>query len=193
MILSPTAWPERVVVPLEAGDIDDADAAPPDPLLDRQERFQPFHEPVEVEQLRFRVAMRLLGQARDDLLEVARDVADGDVLLGQLPLKARELLREPFRQRAHGFVLGLLDQLPLAGQQTFDGMDQACLLFLTQRELVPDPVAEIRRRARRLRGAGTARRRPRRLSSGNSWAMAICDARATQSRHVPPGRSRQAG
>ena len=45
---------ERVVVPLEAVDIDDADAAPADALLDGEERFDPLHEPVEVEQLGLR-------------------------------------------------------------------------------------------------------------------------------------------
>src|SRR5688500_12438482 len=44
--------PERVVVPLEAGDVDDPDAAPADALFDGEERFEALHEPVEVEQLR---------------------------------------------------------------------------------------------------------------------------------------------
>ncbi len=48
---------ERVVVPLEAADIHDADAAPAHALLDGQERLEPLHEPVEVEQLGLGVAM----------------------------------------------------------------------------------------------------------------------------------------
>src|SRR4029077_11123993 len=46
---------ERVVVPLEAGDIDQPDRAPPAALLERQERFQLLGEAAEVHQLGLRV------------------------------------------------------------------------------------------------------------------------------------------
>ena len=120
MMRSPVAVAERVVVPLEAVDIDDADAAPADALLDGQERLEPLHEPVEVEQLGLRIAVRLLGQVGDDLLEVAGDVADGDVLLGQLVLQPLHLRGEPLRQRADGLVLRFLEQLALPADDVLD-------------------------------------------------------------------------
>src|SRR5262245_1951674 len=58
---------ERVVVPLEAVDVDDADAAPAHALLDGEERLHALHEPVEVEELRLRIAVRLVGELRDDV------------------------------------------------------------------------------------------------------------------------------
>src|SRR5262249_10892868 len=48
---------ERVVVPLEAGDVDDPDAAPAHALLDGQKRLQPLHEPVEIEQFCLGIAV----------------------------------------------------------------------------------------------------------------------------------------
>ena len=130
-----------VVVPLEAVDIDDADAAPADPLLDREERLDPLHEPVEVEQLGLRVAVRLLGQVGDDVLEVAGDVADGDVLLGQLLLQPLELGGEALGQRADGLVLGVLEQLALAGDDTVDGVEQLTGPRLVGTKAVRRPIA----------------------------------------------------
>ena len=60
---------ERVVVPLEAGDVDDPDAAPADALLDGEERF----EPLERECIAIRVD-RGQQQAGDAGLE--RGLAD---------------------------------------------------------------------------------------------------------------------
>ena len=91
---------ERVVVPLEAVDVDDADAAPAHALLDGEERLHALHEPVEVEQLRLRVTVRFLGQIGDHVLEIAGDVADGDVLFAELTAERLELCRETLRQRA---------------------------------------------------------------------------------------------
>ena len=56
---------ERIVVPLEAGDIDEADRTPASALLERQERLELLGEPAEVHQLRLRVLMRLVGQVLD--------------------------------------------------------------------------------------------------------------------------------
>src|SRR5437667_2553720 len=75
---------ERVVVPLEAGDIDEADRAPPPALLERKKRLQLLGEAAEVHQLRFRIAVRLVGEVGDERLEVARDAADGRVARGEL-------------------------------------------------------------------------------------------------------------
>ena len=51
---------ERVVVPLEAADIDQADRAPGAALLQRDERFELLDEPLEVHQLGLRVTLRIL-------------------------------------------------------------------------------------------------------------------------------------
>ena len=71
---------ERVVVPLESGDIDETDRAPAPALLEREERFQLLGEAAEIHQLRLRIAVRLVGEIRDELLEVARDAVDRGVL-----------------------------------------------------------------------------------------------------------------
>ena len=142
--------PERVVVPLEAVDIDDADAAPADALLDGEERLDALHEPVEVEQLGLRIAMGLVGQIGDDFLEVARDVADRDVLFGELPLEALHLGREALRQRADRVVLRLLDELPLPRHDLFDPPQQFRRALGLEVEPRLDPIAEIRGAARLL-------------------------------------------
>ena len=111
---------ERVVVPLEAGDVDDADRAPPDALLDRQKRLDPLHEPVEVEELRLGIPMGFFGEIGDDFLEVAGDVADGDVLLADLPLQPIHLAGEAFGERANRVVLRFLEELPLASDDLLD-------------------------------------------------------------------------
>ena len=136
---------ERVVVRLEAVDVDDADAAPADALLDGEERFDPLHEPVEIEQLRFRVAVGFFGQPGDDFFEVTCDVADGDVLFGQLPLEPRHLFGEPFGHRADGFVLRLLDQLTLARDHRFDGTEELSFLLFVERQPLPHPCPQVRR------------------------------------------------
>ena len=48
---------ERVVVPLESGDVDEADGAPSAALFERQERFELLGEAAEVHQLRLRIAV----------------------------------------------------------------------------------------------------------------------------------------
>ena len=55
---------ERVVVPLEPGDVDEADRRPASALLEGEERLELLGEPAEVHQLRLGVAMRLVGQIR---------------------------------------------------------------------------------------------------------------------------------
>ena len=77
---------ERVVVPLEPGDVDEADGAPAAALLERQERLELLGEAAEVHQLRLRIAVRLVGEIGDQRFEVARDAADGRVLRRQLGL-----------------------------------------------------------------------------------------------------------
>jgi hypothetical protein len=148
---------QRVVVAFEAGNVYNPDTAPADALLDREVRFDPFHEPVEVEQLRLRVPMRLLGQLGDDIFEIARDVADGDVLLGQLPLQPLHLGGEAFRQRLNCVVFRLLDELPLTGEHFFDDVKQLRLPLQVQVQPLPDPFAKILECTRHMQcGAGGA-------------------------------------
>ncbi|MGC4084269.1 MAG: hypothetical protein QM736_19710 [Vicinamibacterales bacterium] len=53
--------PERVVVPLEAVDVGEADRAPASALFEGEERFELVGEAAEVHQPRFRIAVRLVG------------------------------------------------------------------------------------------------------------------------------------
>ena len=159
---------ERVVVPLEAGDVDDADRAPADALLDRQKRLDALHEPVEVQELRLGIAMGFLGEIGDDFLEVARDVADGDVLLADLPLQSIHLAGEAFGERADGVVLRFLDQLPLPADDLFDCLQQLRLAAPASRSsVVLDPVAQVGRRTRTFPRRGSSP-----PSSRGSLAMA---------------------
>ena len=107
---------ERVVVPLEPGDVDEADGAPASALLERQERLELLGEPREVHQLRLRVAMRLVGEVGDQRLEIPRDAADGRVLRRELGSDVRHLVGEPGGQRLNGFLLGFLPQPLVAGE-----------------------------------------------------------------------------
>ena len=124
MMRSPVECPSVSLYHLKRVDIDDADAAPAHALLDGQERLQPLHEPVEVQQLGLRVAVRLLGQVGDHFLEIAGDVADRDVLLGQLVLQPLHLRGKPLGQGPDGLVLGLLDQLALPGDDVLDHREE---------------------------------------------------------------------
>jgi len=137
---------ERVVVPLEAVDVDDADAAPAHALLDGEERLDALHEPVEVEQLRLRIAVRLVGQLGDHFLEVARDVRDGDVLLGELPLQPLHLGGEPFRHRADGVVLRFFDELALGRDHFVDALQEFRGDRGIEVQAFDDPFAQAGRR-----------------------------------------------
>ena len=91
--------------------------------------------------------MRLFRQFRHDFLEIARDVADGDVLLRELVLQALELRGEALGQRPDGFVLRLFDQLSLARDDLFDRVKEFGLALRTQGEPATHPRAELRRGA----------------------------------------------
>ena len=92
--------------------------------------------------------MRLFGQVGDHVLEIARDVADGDVLLRELPLELFELGGEALGQRPDGVVLRRLDQLPLVRDHLVDGLEQLALALRTERKPPPDPGAQFCRGAR---------------------------------------------
>src|SRR6516162_8352931 len=53
---------QRVVVPLESGDVDEPNGRPPASLLEREKRFELLGEPPEVHQLCFGVPVRTVGQ-----------------------------------------------------------------------------------------------------------------------------------
>ena len=89
--------------------------------------------------------MRLLGQVGDDVLEVARDVADGDVLFGQLPLEPLHLGGEALGQRPDGLVLRVLDQLALAGDDAVDGLEQVPGPAFIRTKVFRHPLAEVGR------------------------------------------------
>ena len=61
---------ERVVVPLERGDVDQAHRAPLAALLEREERLELLDEAPEVHQPGLRIAVHAIGQVGDEVLEV---------------------------------------------------------------------------------------------------------------------------
>ena len=134
---------ERVVVPLEAGDIDEADRAPASALLESEERLELFGEPAEVHQLRLRIPMRLVGQVLDERFEVPRDAADGGVLCRQLGLDAGHFVREAGRQRLDGFVLGFLPEPLVAREHRVDDGQQFCLLRRVEIQVLAHPGREL--------------------------------------------------
>jgi hypothetical protein len=119
-------------------------------LFNRQERLDALHEPVEVEELRLGIPVRLLGQLRDDILEVARYVADGDVLVDDFLLQALHLAREAFGECPDGLVFRLLDKLSLAREQAVDHLEQLPLLHAVEPKMGLDPGAQLSRCARFL-------------------------------------------
>ena len=134
---------ERVVVPLEAGDIDEADRAPAAALLEREERLELLGEAREVHQLGLRIAVRLVGEIRDELFEVARDAADGRVLGVQLVLHARHLVGEAGRQRLNRLLLRLLPQPLVPVEDAVERFDQKRLVTSRQAEVSPDPQLQF--------------------------------------------------
>jgi hypothetical protein len=112
---------ERVVVPLEPGDVDEAHGAPARALLEREERLELLDEPVEVHELRLRVAPRLVGQLADEPLEVVRDVRDRLVALDERVPQLLHPRREALHHRLDRIVLGLLPEALLARD---DGVDR---------------------------------------------------------------------
>ena len=143
---------ERVVVPLEPGDVDEADRAPAPALLEREERLELLGEAAEVHQLGLRVAVRLVGQVGDERFEVARDAADGRVLREQLGLDARHLVGKAGRQRLNGLVLGFLPEPFVPREDGVDGGEQRGFERRRQLEMFAHPglqlVARLRLRFR---------------------------------------------
>src|SRR5262245_15129267 len=134
---------ERVVVPLEPGDVDEADGAPLAALLEREQRLELLGEAPEVHQLRLRIAVRLVGEIGDESLEVARDAVDGGVFGRQFGLHARHLVGESGGQRLDGFVLRLLPQALVAGEYRVDGVEQRAFEMSGQMERVAHPLLQF--------------------------------------------------
>ena len=114
----------------------------------------------------FGIPVRLLGEVGDDLLEVARDVADGDVFFRQLVLKALHFRGKSLRQRLDRFVLGFLDELTLARNYVIDHGEERRGTLVAESQVLPDPLAQIGR------GTGESLSVSR---LGRRWAMAMAE------------------
>src|SRR5690606_24111158 len=86
---------ERVVVVLEAVDVDHADADPARALFRRQIGLEALAERIEAIEPRLRVALRLVAELGDDVFEVARDRARAMVLLAELGVQRLDLFSKP--------------------------------------------------------------------------------------------------
>ncbi len=139
----PDGMAERVVDPLEARQVDDAEGAPADPLFHREERLDAFHEPLEVEQPCLGVTVGLLGKLGHDLFEVAGDVRDGGLAPDDLIAQPAQLVRERGGQRLDGFGPRFLRQASFAVQHVAHGREQSRLLIDGRLEIVIDPMPEI--------------------------------------------------
>ena len=100
--------PVGVVEALERADVHETDGAPVPALLDLEERFEPLDEAPEVHQPRLGIAVRAVGQVRDQLLEVLGDAADRGLARGELLAHAPHAIREAGGHRLQRFLLGRL-------------------------------------------------------------------------------------
>ena len=160
---------ERVVVPLERRDIDEADGTPPGALLERKERFELLHEPSEVHQLRLRVAARLVGELAHEPFEVVGDVADRRVALHYLVAQRGHTLGKPGEQRLDRFVLRRLPEALLTRDHVLDDRVELGLGLPRQIQARVDPRLQLGPSARPLR---FGRRRPRRRGRRHLWRVA---------------------
>jgi hypothetical protein len=135
--------PERVVVPLEAGDVDEPDRAPASALLEREKRLQLLGEAAEIHQLGLGIAVRLVGEVGDQRFEIARDAADGRILGGELGLHVRHLVGEAGRERLNRFLLRLLPEALVPGEHGVDGAEQRRFQRGRQRQLRPHPGLQL--------------------------------------------------
>src|SRR5262249_47269888 len=74
--------------------------------------------------LRLRIAMGLVGELGDELLEVARDAADGRVARRQLALDHRHLVGEARGQRLYRLLLRFLPEPFVPGEDGVDGAQE---------------------------------------------------------------------
>ena len=145
---------QGVVVPLESGDIDQSDRAPAAALLEGEKRFELLGEPGEVHQLRFRVAMRAIGQLGDEAFEVVRNAADRGILGGELGLHTRHLVGEPGGKRLNRLLLRLLPQALVPREHRVDRRQERCFEMRRQVEMFADPGLQIVSSLRRERWRG---------------------------------------
>ncbi len=118
---------ERVVVPLEPGDVDETDGAPASALLEREKRLELLGEAAEVHQLGLGIAPRLFREIGHELLEVLRNAADGRFLGVQLVLDAGHLGSEACRQRLDRVVFGFLPQTLVPDEDRVECREQVLL------------------------------------------------------------------
>src|SRR5882762_2088564 len=144
--------PERVVVPLERVDIDQADGAPAAALLEREKRLDLLDEAAEVHQPRLRIAVHAVGEIGDEVFEVAADAADGGVASGELVAEAVEAVAEAGGDGLDGLLLRLLPETLVLHEHAVDGVEQCLLMPGGQMHPVTDPLMEIRSGFRRVAG-----------------------------------------
>ena len=136
--------PQRVVVPLERRDVDEADGAPAAALLEREKRLELLDEPPEIHQPRFRIAVDAVGEIGDQILEVAGDAADGGIARRQLLAHPVHALGEAGGHRLNGLLLRLLPQALVLQEHAVDRLEQGLLLAGGQVEPFVDPLMKIR-------------------------------------------------
>src|SRR6266550_1724573 len=141
--------PERVVVPLERVDIDQADGAPLPALLEREKRFDLLDETLEVHQPGLRIAMDAVGEIGDEILEVAGNAADGRVARRQLVAQPVQPVREAGRDRLNRLLLGLLPQPLVLHEDAVDRVEQRLLLAGGQMHPIAHPLMKVGARLRR--------------------------------------------
>ena len=134
---------ERVVVPLEPGDVDEADRAPSAALLEREKRFELFGEPAEVHQLRLRVAVRLVGEIGDQRFEIARDAADGGVLGGAARSSPVPSCRRNPPKRLNRLLLRFLPEPFVAGEHGVDGASSEVSSGDDRLQMFADPFLQF--------------------------------------------------
>jgi hypothetical protein len=134
---------ERVVVPLESGDVDEADRAPAAALFEREKRLELLGKAPEVHELGLRIAMRLVGQIGDEPFEIAGDAADGRVLGQQLRLDVRHLVGEAGRERLNGLVLRLLPEPLVTAEHRVDRREERRLECGRELQSFADPSLQL--------------------------------------------------
>ena len=113
---------DRVVVPLEVRDVDQADRAPLVAPFELQKPFEALHEPREMQERGLGIAMRLIRQLGQHVFE-----GFGHLLVagrGKLALQPGHLLDEALGLRVKRFQLRVLDPVALPRDDRFAGNQQ---------------------------------------------------------------------
>ncbi len=108
---------DRVVVPFEVRDVDQADRAPLMAPFEPQKPFESLHEPREMQERGLGIAARLIGQLGQHVFE-----GFGHLLVagrGELTLQPGHLLDEALGLRVKRFQLRILDPVALSRDDRF--------------------------------------------------------------------------